>query len=87
MRGLSVARATSVAGGFVGNIPEENPNSMMIRETQSQAQHSEFNIARERELEKQHQRLYEEFKILDVNQDGCITVEEIEHFLVSRVSL
>jgi|LauGreDrversion4_2_1035121.scaffolds.fasta_scaffold216030_1 hypothetical protein len=52
MRGLSVARATSVAGGFVGNIPEENPNSMMIRETQSQAQHSEFNIARERELEK-----------------------------------
>jgi hypothetical protein len=33
--GFSVARATSVAGGFVGNIPEENPNSMMIRETQS----------------------------------------------------
>lgn len=50
--GFSVARATSVAGGFVGNIPEENPNSMMIRETQSQAQHAEFNIARERELEK-----------------------------------
>lgn len=50
--GFSVARATSVAGGFAGNIPEENPNSMMIRETQSQAQHAEFNIARERELEK-----------------------------------
>ena len=50
--GFSVARATSVAGGFVANIQEENPNSMMIRETQSQAQHAEFNIARERELEK-----------------------------------
>jgi hypothetical protein len=48
-----VARATSVAGGFIGNIPEENPNSLMIKETQSQALHAEFNIARERELEKQ----------------------------------
>ena len=58
---------------------------MMIRETQSQAQHAEFHLAREREFEKQQQRLYEEFKILDVNQDGCITLDEVLYFLQSKV--
>ena len=33
----------------------------MIRETMSQANHAEFNIAREREYEKVQQRLFEEF--------------------------
>ena len=87
MGGFSVARATSVAGGLPGAIPEENPNSMMIRETQSQAQHAEFHLARERELEKQHQRLYDEFKLLDVNQDGCITLDEVLHFLQTKVTI
>jgi len=58
---------------------------MMIRETQSQAQHAELHLAREREFEKQQQRLFEEFKILDQNSDGCITIDEVIYFLQSKV--
>ena len=46
---------------------EENPNFMMLQETTSQAQHAEFMIQREREYERVQQKLYEEFKQLDIN--------------------
>jgi hypothetical protein len=57
MNGQADSRAT--LGMFNTGVPgamimgaEENPNSMMIRETMSQAHHAEFNIQREREFEK-----------------------------------
>jgi hypothetical protein len=56
MGGAADSRAT--LGGFGTGVPgamllnEENPNSMMIRETMSQAHHAEYNIQKERELEK-----------------------------------
>lgn len=44
-------------------------------------------IAKEREYEKVQQKLYEEFKQLDINNDGQITIEEIVEFLKSKVSI
>jgi hypothetical protein len=41
-------------------------------------------IAREREYERVQQKLYEEFKQLDINQDGSITLDEIVQFLHSK---
>ena len=41
-------------------------------------------IAREREYERVQQKLYDEFKQLDINQDGSITLDEIVHFLQSK---
>lgn len=70
-----------------GSLPEENPNSLMARETMSQAHHAEYNIAKEREYEKVRQRLYEEFSKLDLNHDGMITLEEIIQFLHLKVSI
>ncbi len=66
-------------------LADENPNSMMVRETMSQAHHAEFNIAKEREYEKVQQRLYDEFSVLDVNRDGMISIDEIVGFLQSKV--
>ena len=42
-------------------------------------------IAKEREYEKVQQKLYEEFKQLDINHDGSITLEEIVEFLARKV--
>jgi Ca2+-binding EF-hand superfamily protein len=53
----------------------------MLQETTSNAVHSEFNIAKERDYEKVQQKLYEEFKQLDINNDGNITLDEIIEFL------
>ena len=39
----------------------------MFQETTSQAHHAEFMIAKEREYERVQQKLYEEFKQLDIN--------------------
>lgn len=39
-------------------------------------------IAKEREYEKVQQKLYDEFKKLDINNDGSITLDEIVEFLV-----
>lgn len=44
-------------------------------------------IAKEREYEKVQQKLYEEFKQLDIDQDGSITIDEIVQFLQKKVSL
>lgn len=51
----------------------------------SNAVHSEFNIAKERDYERVQQKLYEEFKQLDVNNDGSITLDEIIEFLQKKV--
>jgi len=67
-------------------LQEENPNYMMLQETTSQAQHAEFMIQKEREYERVQQKLYEEFKQLDVNQDGSITLDEVIEFLRRKVS-
>jgi Ca2+-binding EF-hand superfamily protein len=58
----------------------------MLQESRSQAQHAEFHIAKEREYEKVQQKLYEEFKQLDINHDGTITLDEIIEFLNKKVS-
>lgn len=58
-------------------VPEENPNSLLMRQTMSGAQHAKYNLEKERELEKIQQRLQEEFAVLDRNRDGSITLEEI----------
>lgn len=71
-----------IMGGGGG---EDNPNSMMIRETMSQAHHAEFNIQKEREFEKIQQQLYQEFSVLDKNGDGMVTLEEVVHFLQTKV--
>lgn len=34
-------------------------------------------IAKEREYEKVQQKLYEEFRQLDINRDGNITLDEV----------
>lgn len=60
---------------------------MMLQETTSQPYHAEYMIAREREYEKIQQKLYEEFKQLDINNDGFISLEEIRQFLQSKVTL
>ena len=65
--------------------PNADPNLMMLQETTSQAQHSEFMIHKEREYEKMQQKLYEEFRRLDINQDGSITLDEIIQFLQAKV--
>ncbi len=49
-------------GGAFGQSPEATPNNMMLREQKSQAEHSEFRLAKEREYERVQQKLYEEFK-------------------------
>eukprot|EP00347_Sterkiella_histriomuscorum_P014348 403361215 len=56
----------------------------MLQETTSQAQHAEFMIAKEREYEKVQQKLYDEFKKLDINNDGSITIEEVVEFLKQK---
>lgn len=72
---------TGIPGGMMMGQEGENPNSMMIRETMSQANHAEFNIQRERELEKLQQQLLNEFSVLDINGDGMVTLDEVVHFL------
>ncbi len=57
----------------------------MLKEAASGAHHQEAVIAKEREYEKVQQRLYDEFKVLDINQDGMITLEEIIEFLQQKV--
>ncbi len=59
----------------------------MQKEGTSQADHVESVIKKEREYEKVKQRLYDEFKVLDVNQDGTITLQEIVDFLKEKVTL
>ena len=49
-------------------------------------EHAVYNIAKEREYDKEQKRLYEEFKKLDRNGDGYISLEEIIMFLRERVS-
>jgi hypothetical protein len=70
-----------------GGSPDDNPNFRMLQETNSNAVHSEFNLAKERDYEKVQQKLYEEFKQLDINNDGSITFEEIVEFLQKKVRL
>ena len=41
-------------------------------------------IAKEREYEKIQQKLYDEFKLLDKNQNGMISIDEIVDFLSSK---
>ncbi len=45
------------------------------------------NIAADREDEKVQQRLYDEFKTLDINGDGMITIDEIKEFLIDKVQV
>lgn len=71
--------------GVGGMIAEEDPNTMMQRETMSQAHHAEYHIQKEREYEKLHQRLLEEFSQLDLNQDGSVTIDEIIQFLHDKL--
>lgn len=40
---------------------------------------------KQREYEKMQQKLYEEFKVIDLNQDGSITLDEIISFLEHKV--
>lgn len=42
---------------------------------------------KQREYEKMQQKLYEEFKVIDLNQDGSITLDEIISFLEHKVYL
>jgi Ca2+-binding EF-hand superfamily protein len=42
------------------------------------------NLAKDREYEKIHDKLKEEFSGIDTNNDGTISFEEIEQFLNSR---
>jgi Ca2+-binding EF-hand superfamily protein len=69
-----------------GASPEENPNLMMMQESHSQAQHSKNRIAKEQNYEKVQQKLYDEFKLLDLDDDGNISFDEIVAFIKSKVS-
>ena len=60
---------------------------MMLQETKSQLTQAEFMIAKEREYERVQQKLYDEFKQLDINDDGSITLDEIVTFLKRKVRL
>lgn len=44
-------------------------------------------IAKQRDYEKIQQELYEEFKQLDIDQDGSISLDEILIFLQKKVSI
>ena len=71
----------------LNSVTDDNPNSLLAKETMSQRHHAEFNIAKEREYEKIQQRLYEEFSVLDKNHDGMITLDEIVDFFHIKVIL
>jgi Ca2+-binding EF-hand superfamily protein len=51
---------------------------------QSPAKSAKYNIQKDREYERVKQRLEEEFAVLDLNQDGKITLEEVETFLKEK---
>lgn len=59
----------------------------MRKEAEGSLENMEKNIAKQREDEKVQQRLYEEFRQLDVNGDGMITIEEIYAFLESKLKV
>jgi len=79
-------RPTSVAGYGISmeEPPAENPNELMYRESTNIANQNQ--LSKERELEKIRQQLIQEFSVLDNNKDGYVTIDEILHFLESRVS-
>ena len=54
---------------------------MMLQEIGAGSGNAAYNIAKERDWEKIQARLYEEFKILDINNDGAITLDELIQFL------
>jgi|LauGreDrversion4_2_1035121.scaffolds.fasta_scaffold209114_1 hypothetical protein len=75
---ISRMQGTGIGSGL---IMEEDPNAQLQRETMSQAHHAEFNIQKQREYERVHKMLFDEFSQLDLNQDGSVTIDEIIHFL------
>jgi Ca2+-binding EF-hand superfamily protein len=58
----------------------------MMQESHTQAQHSKHRIAKEQNYEKVQQKLYDEFKLLDLDDDGNISFDEIVAFIKSKVS-
>lgn len=65
----------------IGASPEENPNYMMAREGHGTSAHTDFMIAKDREYEKMKKHIENEFKVLDKNRDGMITMQELFEFL------
>ena len=49
--------------------------------------HAEYNIQKEREYDKFHEKLQQEFRILDRNHDGTLTVDELIEYLNEKVIL
>ena len=59
----------------------------MYEEQIGQVHHAEYNIQKEREYDKFHEKLQQEFRILDRNHDGTLTVDELIEYLNEKVIL
>jgi hypothetical protein len=53
-----------------------DPNSILMND-QSPAKSAKFNIQKDREYDRIKARLQEEFSVIDQNNDGRITLDEI----------
>ena len=69
---------------MAGQSPDD-PMKLMYVEQIGQAHHAEYMIKKEREYEKFQERLLQEFKQMDINDDGRITLDEIVQYLESKI--
>ena len=60
---------------------QDDPNYLMRREAGANAETMNTNLAKEREYDRIYSQLREQFSIIDQNNDGGISMDEIVRFL------
>jgi hypothetical protein len=85
---LAVGSRSRAGDGGQYNNQDNDPNRLMLRETGAGvgAETMQKNLSKDREYEKIHAKLREEFSRIDINNDGTISIDEIIRFLNEKTN-